>query len=119
MGKVHLAVGATIAVAFLLLTIWGITAWIRNKTPGQGFWRLLAIGQGALVAQVLVGIIMFFVYGGMHWLHYAYGAFPLLVLGVAHRATKRLDGIEWAAFAIAGFFIFGLQSRGLMTGLLG
>lgn len=119
MGKVHLAVGAVIAATFIVLTLWGVAAWIRNKTPGKAFWNVLAFGQGMLVVQVLVGVVMFFARGGMHWLHYAYGTFPLLVLGVAHRATRKLDGIEWAAFSVAGFFIFGLQTRGLMTGLWG
>lgn len=119
MGNIHLSVGAAIAAAFLILVLWGIVAWIRNKTPGKAFWNVLAFGQGLLVLQILVGMVMFFTRGGMHWLHYAYGTFPLLVLGVAHRVTRRLDGIEWAAFSIAGFFIFGLQLRGLMTGMLG
>ncbi len=116
MTILHRSLGLTIAIAFGLLLIWGIAGWIRNKNPGQWFWRLLAFGQAALGIQVLVGVVLLLVKGGQHWLHYAYGAFPIVVLIFAHRSSKRLEGLEWAAFAVASLFIFGLQMRGLMTG---
>lgn len=116
MTVLHRSLGLTIAIAFGLLFVWGIASWIRNKNPSQWFWRLLGFGQAGLALQVLAGVVLFFVRGGQHWLHYAYGAFPILVLLVAHRSSKRLEGLEWAAFATASLFIFGLQMRGLMTG---
>lgn len=119
MSAPHLWIGAAIAASFLLVTGWGVVSWIRNVDPGSGFWKLLAAGQALLVLQVGFGAAMLFLKGGMHWLHYAYGAFPIVVLAVAHRVAPRFKGIEWAAFAVASFFVFGLQTRGLMTGLLG
>lgn len=116
MSLIHRSIGLAIAIAFGLLCLWGLTCWIRNKNPGQWFWRLLAFGQALLGLQVLVGVILLLVIGGQHWLHYAYGAFPIVVLIFAHRSSRRLEGLEWAAFAVASLFIFGLQMRGLMTG---
>ncbi len=112
----HRYIGLAIGVAFLLLFLFGTIAWIRNKDPGKPFWGLLAAGQGALVLQAVVGIILFLMGGRRPILHYTYGAFPVLVLVAAHLFSRRLKGIEWTAFTIAGLFIFGLQLRGFMTG---
>lgn len=116
MISAHRFVGLGIAGIFALLAIWGLVMWIRNRDPGQGFWQVLAAGQIGLGIQVLLGIVMFFARGGMEPLHYVYGAFPLLVLFAAHRFSRRFQGLEWVAFALAGVFIFGLQLRGFMTG---
>ncbi|MEX2586956.1 MAG: hypothetical protein WD602_03050 [Actinomycetota bacterium] len=112
----HRFVGLGIAAIFGLLAVWGLVLWIRNRNPGQGFWRVLAAGQIGLAVQVLLGVVMFFVRGGMEPLHYVYGAFPILVLVFAHRMSRRFEGLEWVAFALSGLFIFGLQLRGFMTG---
>ena len=53
------------------------------------------------------------------WLHYSYGIFPVLVLAVAHRISKKYQGIEWAVFAVAAFVIVGLLVRAYMTGTAG
>lgn len=90
--------------------------WIRDRDPGAWFWRLLAAGQVGLGLQVLVGAALFFSRGNREILHYVYGGFPILVLLFAYRISRKAQGLEWAAFAVAGFFIFGLQLRGYMTG---
>lgn len=117
MEGLHRIVGLSIGGIFGILALWGLFLWIKNSDPGQMFWRVLALGQVGLVMQVVVGVVMFFVVGNMNPLHYAYGAFPLLVLFVAHRQSKKFEGLEWVAFAIAGLVIFGLQTRGFMTGM--
>lgn len=116
MIPVHRFVGLGIAAIFALLAVWGLVLWIRNRNPGQGFWYVLAAGQIGLGVQVLFGVVMFFLRGGMDPLHYVYGAFPILVLLAAHRFSRNFQGLEWVAFALAGLFIFGLQLRGFMTG---
>ena len=116
----HQYLGLGIGVVFLLLSLWGLVQWIRNADPGAMYYRLLEVAQVGLGLQVIVGIIMFlgFREGPVNPLHYVYGGFPILVLIFAHTYSKKLEGLEWVAFAVAGFFIFGLQVRGYMTGLL-
>jgi hypothetical protein len=113
----HRILGLGVGGIFGVVALWGLFMWIRNADPGQMFWRLVATGQVGLLLQVVLGVVMFFARGGMDPLHYAYGAFPILVLYVAHRQSKKYEGLEWVAFSIAGLIVFGLQTRGFMTGL--
>ncbi|MGI8425404.1 MAG: hypothetical protein ACR2FO_01475 [Actinomycetota bacterium] len=112
----HRFIGLTLAGIFLVIALFGLVSWISNRDPNKWFWRLLAAGQVGLVVQILAGLLLLVTKGNQPPLHYVYGAFPVLVLLFAHRISKRLQGLEWAAFAVASFFIFGLQLRGMMTG---
>ena len=117
MIALHRVLGLAVGGIFGLVALWGLALWILNSDPGRMFWRLVAAGQVGLAIQVVLGIVMFFSRGGMEPLHYAYGAFPLLVIWFTHRQSKKYEGLEWVAFSIAGLVIFGLQTRGFMTGL--
>lgn len=115
-NQAHQALGLFLAGVFLTIALAGLFCWIRNRDPGSWFWRLLAIGQAGLGIQVLVGAIVLFTRGNRSVLHYVYGGFPILVLLFTHQTSKRMKGLEWAAFAAVSFFIFGLQLRGFVTG---
>lgn len=119
MRLVHQYLGLGIGGVFLLLSLWGLVQWIRNADPGPMYYRLLAVAQVGLALQVIGGIVMFLAFrdGPFDALHMIYGGFPILVLIFAHTYSKKLEGLEWVAFAVAGLFIFGLQLRGYMTGL--
>lgn len=116
----HRWFGLALAVAFLALGVWGIVAWARDRDPGARFWKLLAAAQAGVAVQAIGGVLVFALGGprgsGMHWLHYAYGAFPAVVLIAAHRLSRRFEGLAWAVFAFAGLICFGLLLRGYMTG---
>jgi len=120
--ELHQYLGLSIGGVFLVLALWGLLQWIRNSDPGPMYYRLLAVAQIGLLLQVIVGVAMFMFVrrarpGDLDPLHFVYGGFPLLVLIVAHRFSRKMEGLEWVAFALAGLFIFGLQLRGYMTGL--
>lgn len=117
MVLLHKAFGLALAAVFLAIFFWGLVSWIRNRDPGVWFWRLLAVGQAGLAVPALTGIVLFALGGRRGWLHYAYGAFPILVLVFAHRNAGRwFKGIEWAMFALAGLVNFGLMLRAFTTG---
>jgi heme A synthase len=124
--QIHLYIGYAIPSGFLLLALWALVAFIRNRNPRELFWHLLAVLQVVIAVQFVVGAVMF-AGGGraapgdrLGFLHYFYGAFfPAAVLVWAHvRArSERWRQIPWALFGIAAFVNFGLTARALMTGL--
>lgn len=116
MNALHRWIGLSLLAFFLLVGLSGIFYWIRNKEPGGWFWIVLSAGQVGLVLQAVTGIVLLAMGGRRSLLHYAYGVFPVLVLIVAHRFSKRFAGVEWAVFSLSGLIIFGLLLRGYMTG---
>ena len=123
MTEVHHYIAYSIPAGFLVLALWSLVAFIRNKAPGESFWRLVGVVQVILGIQIIIGVVLFSVgdrpdgAGGPIWLHYAYGGlFPLALLVAAHRYGRRTEGIAWIWFGVAAFLIFGLTFRALQTG---
>lgn len=123
MTDIHYYVAYSVPAGFLLMALWALAAFVRNKAPGENFWRLVALTQAVLGIQIIVGGILFLAGGrpnsnGPEWLHYVYGGlFPLGLLFLAHRYGRRTEGIAWIAFGLAGLVVFGLTFRALQTGL--
>jgi hypothetical protein len=129
----HEIVGFVVVGCFAIGWIWGLAARVVGRGPGDLYWPWLAVTQIAVVAQVILGVLLYATgrrvvsagtLGGA--LHYVYGAMPVLLLVVAHVAARRGDasviGIDrriapWVPFAWASFISFGLTLRALMTGL--
>ena len=123
MTDIHRYVAYAIPTGFALLTLWAIVSLVRNKAPGDRFWNLLAILQGVIGVQVFIGGWLY-LFGhrptprGPEWLHYVYGGlFPVAVLVVAHRFSRRHESIAWMVFGVAALVNFGLTFRALQTGL--
>jgi hypothetical protein len=122
-NSLHRFIGYAVPAGFLLLALWGLLSFFRNRDPGGGFWNLLAVLQVIIGVQFIVGAVLYL--SGARpatdpsWLHYIYGAFfPALVLGVAHRlAAGRFARFPWAVFAVAGFVDAAATFRALQTGL--
>ena len=123
MTAAHRYIGYAVPAAFALLFLWALVSFIRNRTPSEAFWHLLAAAQIVVGVQVVVGAILFLLGHraqprGPQWLHYVYGGlFPAVVLVIAHRFARRAEGIAWMVFGFAAFVNFGLTFRALQTGL--
>ncbi len=123
MSELHRYVAYTIPAGFALMVLWVIVSLVRNRTPGDRFWGLLAGLQVVLGIQAAIGVVLFALglrpqSNGPSWLHYVYGAlFPLFILVVAHRVARRFQEIPWVVFGVAAFVNFGLTFRALQTGL--
>jgi hypothetical protein len=121
MPRIHEAIGYAIVGLAAILPLWGLVALITKREPNRWFWHILAGLQVVLVLQLIAGIILLAMGRRLpSLLHFLYGAvFPAVVLAVGHVIGRGLDNEEdtWKAFAIAGFFLFGLTLRALTTGL--
>jgi zinc transporter ZupT len=126
MSGVHEWIGYGVVALFAIGWLWPTGAAIARRDPGARYWQWLAAAQVVSVLQVLVGLIL--VFGGFRpttWLHYVYGAGPLLILLVAHPLARELQrgGRDRRpirpsiVFGFAAFICFGLTLRGLLTGL--
>ena len=117
----HALLAWSVPALLLLVALWAAVILIRNRDPGDWFWRLLAIAQGILAIQILAGGILWLA-GRLPstadpWLHYVYGGlFPFALLLGAHQLGRKRPGSAWLFFGIAALISFGLTFRALMTG---
>ena len=116
MSQIHAVVGFFIVGVFAIGWIWGFGARLLKRGPGDWFWRWLVVAQIAAGVQALVGIALIVLGFRQHWLHYAYGLFPIAALVIAHAVARTREADPWVPFAWASFFSFGLTLRALMTG---
>ena len=125
MTDLHRFIAYAIPAGFAVMALWTLYSFVRNRGPGNWYWNLLAVLQGVIGVQVVVGAILFVAGGrpesnGPQWLHYVYGGlFPAVVLVTAHgyARSERFRDIPWAAFGVAALVCFGLTFRALQTGL--
>ena len=120
MIEIHKYVGFFVVALFTVGWVWGLIAWIAKREPGERFWVWVTVVQVVAGIQALIGILLF-LFGNRApaILHYAYGIFPILALGIAHVVARRPDYRErpWVPFAWVAFICFGLTLRAVMTGL--
>jgi heme A synthase len=118
--EVHKYVGFFVVGLFTIGWVWGLIAWIAKRDPGDRFWAWVTVVQVVAGLQALIGIVVFLMGNRAPTiLHYAYGIFPILALGIAHVVARRPDFRErpWVPFAWVAFICFGLTLRAVMTGL--
>jgi heme A synthase len=118
--EVHKYVGFFVVGLFTIGWVWGLIAWIAKRDPGERFWVWVTVVQIVAGLQALIGIMVFLLGNRAPTiLHYAYGIFPILALGIAHVVARRPDLRErpWVPFAWVAFICFGLTLRAVMTGL--
>ncbi|MDQ3987006.1 MAG: hypothetical protein M3280_11000 [Actinomycetota bacterium] len=120
MSEIHRYVGFVVPAVFLIVGLYAIAAFVRNKSPGENFWRLLAGAQVVFGIQVVIGGILYLVLGrrGPEWRHYTYGLlFPFFLLLVGHQWSRRNQDIAWIVFGAMALLNFGLTFMALRTGL--
>lgn len=96
-----------------------------EETPT--FWRAVSVAQILLLAQVLVGLVLFVMGrtpgtgdGRTIAFHLAYGLlFPLITLVVGHKVARDGKYKPHSVFAVVGLVIFGLTARSWMVGTAG
>ncbi len=114
----HDRLGTTVSLFFLFVGLWGVVEFARGGVLGGNIAGALIIGQILVVAQGLIGLVIF-VWGDRphETLHILYGfaaaaTMPFVWTYMRERAPRQ--GLAFYSFA--ALFIFGLALRGIATG---
>ncbi len=82
---VHIILGISLTACFTGAAVLGAVAWFQIRTS-ELFWKLLRVGQVALVAQILLGGLLVLLGHKPHaGLHFLYGVLPLAVSFIAEQ----------------------------------
>ncbi len=113
----------TVSLYFLVLGVWGLYRAIRGQNVAGNYLGALAIGQGVLVLQVIIGGILFFNGRSAEMtrpdVHFLYGSFVLIFLPFIYGAVLRGDDSNrgmWV-WSFVNLFMFLLSYRFFVTAI--
>ena len=122
MGFIHRRLADSATLFMLIMGLWSLVLYIRNRPLDGNFFGIVAVGELLLVAQATLGTAL--IIGGAAaprpFLHYLYGIFALLVLPSIYYYTRgdesRRAALIWF---FTGIFMFGLALRLVGMGSFG
>jgi hypothetical protein len=117
----HARLLITILLFFGALSIWGFVNYLRGRGLTGGYRGALAIGELLMLAEFLLGVILF-VGGGRPYrpaIHILYGVVAIITLPGTFAYTRGRDGrVEQLIYTLACLFLCGIALRGVETGRL-
>ena len=121
-------IGFAVMGSWVIIMFWSLALRLSRYEDTPTFWRAVSVAQLLLIAQLVVGIVLFLMgrlpgpEGGIGTIlfHLAYGVvFPLLVLLVAHGFARSGRWNPHSIFAVVGLVNFALAVRAWMVGIVG
>ncbi|MBK9714617.1 MAG: hypothetical protein IPO81_25390 [Kouleothrix sp.] len=115
----HSRLLVTIMLFFGALSLWGFFNYVRGDGLSGGYRGALAIGELLMLAQALIGIILYIggdrpYRGGIHIL---YGIVAVITLPGTFSYTRGRDGRpEQLIYVLVCLFMCGIALRALSTG---
>lgn len=102
----------------LIVAVWALIQVVQKREIGGNFWGAVAIGEGLVVLQAVVGVILW-IQGALpaRPIHFLYGAVAALtwpgVFAATRGETGRRETIYWF---VASLFLAGIAFRAITTG---
>jgi len=117
MDQVHVLIARAMVLYYLLLGLWGLFLAVRRAEFDAAYRGALIIGVGLGVAQLLVGVVLFFLgTRPRDDLHYLYGLSVIVALPLVHQYLSGRRIRPTLAYGLGCLFMMGLALRGITTG---
>jgi hypothetical protein len=118
----HARLLTTILLFFGALAIWGFFNYLRGQGVTGGYTGALAIGELLMIAEMLLGVILFI--GGERTfrpgIHILYGIVAVITVPGTFAYTRGRDGRwEQLIYVTVCLFLCGIALRSLTTGRVG
>lgn len=115
--QIHRLVSNAFMYFTLIIALWALYQYLRRREIGGDFWGALVIGEGLVLVQTAVGVIMLI--QGLQparWIHLLYGAVALITWPAVFAFTRGGSGRrELLYWALASAFLFGITLRAIST----
>lgn len=120
--KIHGFVANAVNIFTLLIALFALLRYLQKKELAGDFWGAVAIGEGLMLIQALIGVIMLI--EGMfpgQWVHLLYGATCAATWPVTYTFTrdKQPPVREALIWMIVSALLFGVTLRARATGPVG
>lgn len=114
---IHSLLGTAFMYFTLFIAVWALYHLIGGREIGGDFWGAVAIGEGLIALQTVVGVILL-LRGAMplRTIHFLYGGVALItwpaVFAFTRGDTTRRAALFWLLFSL---FLFGIALRAMST----
>lgn len=114
---IHGLLGNAVVIFTALVALWAGLHVLQKREIGGDFWGGVIIGEGLMVLQMLVGVILT-LRGAMpaRTIHFVYGGIGLItwpaVFAFTRGDTSRRSAVFWLLFSL---FLFGVSLRAIFT----
>jgi hypothetical protein len=115
--EIHAGLARTASLFLAVLAVWAILLRIRTRPLDSNWYGAAVIGEILLIAQFLLGWVLFFQFGGgalpRPYLHILYGLVAVIALPAGYAYFSRLEdeGVKTVAMAVTCIFLWGIVSR--------
>ncbi|HKZ28209.1 MAG TPA: hypothetical protein VJ482_01060 [Acidimicrobiia bacterium] len=115
MEAFHTTLGWVAVSIVGLAGLFGIGSAIAKRPPTKAFWVVAGAGMGAMVVQVLAGIVLYLQDDDPGAFHMFYGFLVLFSLAFAYMYRSQLAKRPALAWGLLLLFVMGLGLRAIMT----
>ena len=118
--EIHARLASTALLFSALMALWGFWRFFRRQGVGSSYWGAAVVAVILLLAQCVLGIVLWFAGAGSHrpgYVHWLYGAALALAIPLVYSYTKgRQERPEMLLYAVAFLIMVGLVLRAMVTG---
>ena len=115
---IHDRLSTAVIIYMALIGLWGLVSYVQGLDLGGSLGGAFLIGQGLLIVQVVVGVVLVLLGGRpADSLHYLYGVVILILLPFAFTFVRgRYPRQGLLICSAVALFIAALAVRAIMTG---
>lgn len=116
-AQMHGTLAQTVMYFFFAIGVWGIFEYVRGGELGGSIGGAFVIGQGLIVVQVLLGLVILAGDYTVQSVHFLYGISAIISMPFAWSYMRsRHPRQALIVYSMVALFISGLAIRGIITG---
>jgi hypothetical protein len=116
---IHGQISYVAMLFFLILSLWGFWRFFRKQGVDPSFWGALAIGEGIILVQSLIGAYLWIIGARpARGIHLLYGLVALAVIPTVYTYTRGQDSrADVLVYSSTTLFTVGLLFRAISTAI--
>ncbi len=113
---VHARLATTMLLFLSIAGVWGLANYFLRRGITGSYWGILAVGEILILAQLVVGVILWIDKGPPPWIHVLYGIVATITIPGYYAYTKGQDDRRASlTYGLICLFLVGISIRAMGT----
>ncbi|GMR10054.1 MAG: hypothetical protein BMS9Abin28_0875 [Anaerolineae bacterium] len=113
---VHARLATTMLLFLSIAGIWGLANFFLRRGITGSYWGILAVGEILILAQLVVGVILWIDKSPPPWIHVLYGIVAVISIPGYYAYTKGQDDRRASlTYGLICLFLVGISMRAIGT----